>query len=54
MYYLITGITDDDLRDTAYEILVACAGAAGYASDLMSLLQSIFWWLEFHLSGVNL
>ncbi|XP_010923473.1 protein unc-13 homolog isoform X2 [Elaeis guineensis] len=24
-----TGITDDDLRETAYEILVACAGAAG-------------------------
>lgn len=24
-----TGITDDDLRETAYEILLACAGAAG-------------------------
>ncbi|XP_020583342.1 uncharacterized protein LOC110026657 [Phalaenopsis equestris] len=24
-----TGITDDDLRESAYEILVACAGAAG-------------------------
>lgn len=24
-----TGTTDDDLRETAYEILVACAGAAG-------------------------
>lgn len=25
----LTGITDDDLRETAYEILLACAGAAG-------------------------
>ncbi|KAH9686352.1 protein unc-13-like [Citrus sinensis] len=24
-----TGITDDDLRETAYEVLLACAGAAG-------------------------
>ncbi|XP_072998980.1 protein unc-13 homolog isoform X2 [Typha latifolia] len=24
-----TGITDDDLRETAYEVLVACAGASG-------------------------
>jgi hypothetical protein len=24
-----TGITDDDLRETAYELLLACAGAAG-------------------------
>ncbi|XP_037495306.1 protein unc-13 homolog [Jatropha curcas] len=25
----VTGITDDDLRETAYEVLLACAGAAG-------------------------
>ncbi|EXB73275.1 hypothetical protein L484_009353 [Morus notabilis] len=25
----VTGITDDDLRETAYEILLACAGASG-------------------------
>ncbi|KAL9233827.1 hypothetical protein vseg_008774 [Gypsophila vaccaria] len=25
----LTGITDDDLRETAYEILLACAGASG-------------------------
>ncbi|KAJ0047257.1 hypothetical protein Pint_05206 [Pistacia integerrima] len=25
----ICGITDDDLRETAYEVLLACAGAAG-------------------------
>ncbi|CAB4268334.1 unnamed protein product [Prunus armeniaca] len=25
-----TGITEDDLRETAYEVLLACAGAAGY------------------------
>lgn len=23
------GITDDDLRETAYEVLLACAGASG-------------------------
>lgn len=31
-FYVIwqpSGVTDDDLRETAYEILVACAGAAG-------------------------
>lgn len=27
-----TGITDDDLRETAYEILLAAAGASGYLS----------------------
>jgi hypothetical protein len=27
-FYL--GVSDDDLRETAYEILVAAAGAAGY------------------------
>lgn len=26
----VTGITDDDLRETAYEILLAAAGASGY------------------------
>ncbi|OAY53359.1 protein unc-13 homolog [Manihot esculenta] len=26
---LATGITDDDLRETAYEVLLACAGASG-------------------------
>uniref|UniRef100_A0A2P2LJT3 Uncharacterized protein LOC105108123 n=1 Tax=Rhizophora mucronata TaxID=61149 RepID=A0A2P2LJT3_RHIMU len=25
----VTGITDDDLRETAYEVLLACAGATG-------------------------
>jgi hypothetical protein len=28
-FFLITGITDDDLRETAYEVLLACAGASG-------------------------
>lgn len=28
----ISGITDDDLRETAYEILLASAGASGYAT----------------------
>ncbi|GAB4832155.1 Protein unc-13 [Ancistrocladus abbreviatus] len=27
--HFATGITDDDLRETAYEILLACAGASG-------------------------
>lgn len=29
MTLFFTGITDDDLRETAYEVLLACAGAAG-------------------------
>jgi hypothetical protein len=28
-YFIFPGITDDDLRETAYEILVAAAGASG-------------------------
>lgn len=28
-FFLFTGITDDDLRETAYEVLLACAGASG-------------------------
>lgn len=28
-YATFSGITDDDLRETAYEILVAAAGASG-------------------------
>lgn len=31
MIFMFTGITDDDLRETAYEVLLACAGASGYA-----------------------
>jgi len=31
---MFAGITDDDLRETAYEILLACAGASGYAVSL--------------------
>lgn len=30
IFDVISGITDDDLRETAYEILVASAGASGY------------------------
>lgn len=30
LIYFIAGITDDDLRETAYEILLAAAGASGY------------------------
>ena len=37
---LLIGITDDDLRETAYEILLACAGASGYA--FTTLLQLIY------------
>lgn len=29
LFLLFSGITDDDLRETAYEVLLACAGAAG-------------------------
>lgn len=32
---LLSGITDDDLRETAYEVLLACAGATGYASIIL-------------------
>lgn len=32
LIYFIAGITDDDLRETAYEILLAAAGASGYLS----------------------
>lgn len=35
IYFLIPGLTDDDLRETAYEILVASAGAAGYTFDIL-------------------
>lgn len=28
------GLIEDDLRETAYEILLACAGAAGYTFSL--------------------
>ncbi|CAN1852366.1 Protein unc-13 homolog [Linum perenne] len=31
-----TGITDDDLRETAYEVLLACAGASGKTQSLAS------------------
>lgn len=44
-YALISGITDDDLRETAYEILVAAAGAAGYAFILdhhMHIFSSLY------------
>lgn len=34
-FLFFTGITDDDLRETAYEILLAAAGASGYASLLI-------------------
>lgn len=30
LVFMFAGITDDDLRETAYEILLACAGATGY------------------------
>lgn len=30
MFRNILGISDDEIRETAYEILVAAAGAAGY------------------------
>jgi len=44
-----TGITDDDLRETAYEILVAAAGASGYSCA--SLCTHTFFPFT-HLPGV--
>jgi len=35
IYFLIPGTSEDDLRETAYEILVASAGAAGYTFDIL-------------------
>lgn len=36
--FIVLGITDDDLRETAYEILLACAGASGYVSHLVRVV----------------
>lgn len=33
--FIVLGITDDDLRETAYEILLACAGASGYVFTIL-------------------
>lgn len=41
-FYCISGLTDDDLRETAYEILLACAGATGYASIISLGLWMLF------------
>lgn len=41
-YLLLSGITDDDLRETAYEVLLACAGASGYACPICFTLKIIF------------
>ena len=35
---LSSGLTNDDLRETAYEILLAAAGAAGYAFAYITCL----------------
>lgn len=43
---LLSGITDDDLRETAYEILLAGAGAMGYASIILFGLQIILCLLD--------
>jgi hypothetical protein len=40
------GLIEDDLRETAYEILLACAGAAGYAFSLLHGLQILSYWLK--------
>lgn len=44
------GITDDDLGETAYEVLLACAGASGYtilSSVFPFLFFSLFFFLEY-------
>ena len=41
LFLLPLGITDDDLRETAYEILLACAGASGYA-DYSYCIETCF------------
>jgi hypothetical protein len=39
----VSGITDDDLRETAFEILLACAGASGYTEYCLAyFLLSLF------------
>ena len=43
---LLSGITDDDLRETAYEILLAGAGAMGYASIFLFGMQIILLLLD--------
>lgn len=39
---LHSGITDDDLRETAYEVLLACAGATGYGPIILFGLHIYF------------
>lgn len=50
---LVSGITDDDLRETAYEVLLACAGATGYASIILFGLQFVLLLLH-HIEGLSL
>lgn len=41
-FLLILGISDDDLRETAYEIILGCAGATGYVTNRCLILEDLF------------
>lgn len=51
MVLLLLGITDDDLRETAYEVLLACAGATGYVVMIFVVCGNTFFFFKTFPSG---
>lgn len=57
LFYFSSGLTDDDLRETAYEILLAAAGASGYIPNFEaceSRYYLVIKWLNIYNSNCSM